>query len=505
MGIRYMNSLEDLYKQLNQIKNNCDNLIKNAEEEVKKENLNSKKRIENTKKDTKILFDEYNFDLDKILSKSQTKSLSKNLFETKYNILEELDSYNIEKSNVEKKYDIEILDLENNYADKYNKLSLKYQEYLIQKKSLEDLKNQDENNIIEKYNDEKNKLDPLGDFNSIENDINNEIINIDETVSKMDKENNNKKLKLNKEFKTNIDYYNKQIIILQNEKNEKNYIISKKYEDDLNKIDNNYNLKKETTQEYINELKNNIYEIKKKYIQKLEEKNKTDIDNEKNRINQIIKNLTDDKVKLENEYNNEIEKIKKTINNLESKNNEKNKYMKEIKNKIRIEEEKFKKKKNIFLDNINELKIILDVKRKEIKNINKFFKDEIEQNTKIEYNQKINKIKDKYNILRNTFVSNDKVSEEDYNKYNNKILDLKLNNEELILKINKIENNITSEEKLLNDELNRKKIIINKINQKSKENQINNKIQNINNEFQKFNEIYIIELEKTKKEQDILN
>lgn len=44
----------------------------------------------------------------------------------------------------------------------------------------------------------------------------------------MDKENNNKKLKLNKEFKTNIDYYNKQIIILQNEKNEKNYIISKK-------------------------------------------------------------------------------------------------------------------------------------------------------------------------------------------------------------------------------------------------------------------------------------
>merc|ERR1712162_69437 len=152
------------------------------------------------------------------------------------------------------------------------------------------------------------------------------------------------------EFKTNIDYYNKQIIILQNEKN---YIISKKYEDDLNKIDNNYNLKKETTQEYINELKNNIYEIKKKYIQKLEEKNKTDIDNEKNRINQIIKNLTDDKVKLENEYNNEIEKIKKTINNLESKNNEKNKYMKEIKNKIRIEEEKFKKKKNIFLDNIN--------------------------------------------------------------------------------------------------------------------------------------------------------
>merc|ERR1711903_41241 len=328
MGIRYMNSLEDLYKQLNQIKNNCDNLIKNAEEEVKKENLNSKKRIENTKKDTKILFDEYNFDLDKILSKSQTKSLSKNLFETKYNILEELDSYNIEKSNVEKKYDIEILDLENNYADKYNKLSLKYQEYLIQKKSLEDLKNQDENNIIEKYNDEKNKLDPLGDFNSIENDINNEIINIDETVSKMDKENNNKKLKLNKEFKTNIDYYNKQIIILQNEKNEKNYIISKKYEDDLNKIDKNYN-----------------YEIKKKYIQKLEEKNKTDIDNEKNRINQIIKNLTDDKVKLENEYNNEIEKIKKTINNLESKNNEKNKYMKEIKNKIRIEEEKFKKKK----------------------------------------------------------------------------------------------------------------------------------------------------------------
>merc|ERR1711903_44563 len=291
MGIRYMNSLEDLYKQLNQIKNNCDNLIKNAEEEVKKENLNSKKRIENTKKDTKILFDEYNFDLDKILSKSQTKSLSKNLFETKYNILEELDSYNIEKSNVEKKYDIEILDLENNYADKYNKLSLKYQEYLIQKKSLEDLKNQDENNIIEKYNDEKNKLDPLGDFNSIENDINNEIINIDETVSKMDKENNNKKLKLNKEFK------------------------------------------------------NNIYEIKKKYIQKLEEKNKTDIDNEKNRINQIIKNLTDDKVKLENEYNNEIEKIKKTINNLESKNNEKNKYMKEIKNKIRIEEEKKKKKK----------------------------------------------------------------------------------------------------------------------------------------------------------------
>merc|ERR1711903_421327 len=465
MGIRYMNSLEDLYKQLNQIKNNCDNLIKNAEEEVKKENLNSKKRIENTKKDTKILFDEYNFDLDKILSKSQTKSLSKNLFETKYNILEELDSYNIEK-----------------------------------------------------YNDEKNKLDPLGDFNSIENDINNEIINIDETVSKMDKENNNKKLKLNKEFKTNIDYYNKQIIILQNEKNEKNYIISKKYEDDLNKIDNNYNLKKETTQEYINELKNNIYEIKKKYIQKLEEKNKTDIDNEKNRINQIIKNLTDDKVKLENEYNNEIEKIKKTINNLESKNNEKNKYMKEIKNKIRIEEEKFKKKKKVFLDNINELKIILDVKRKEIKNINKFFKDEIEQNTKIEYNQKINKIKDKYNILRNTFVSNDKVSEEDYNKYNNKILDLKLNNEELILKINKIENNITSEEKLLNDELNRKKIIINKINQKSKENQINkktflndkkiiydNKIQNINNEFQKFNGIYIIELEKTKKEQDILN
>merc|ERR1711903_166489 len=365
MGIRYMNSLEDLYKQLNQIKNNCDNLIKNAEEEVKKENLNSKKRIENTKKDTKILFDEYNFDLDKILSKSQTKSLSKNLFETKYNILEELDSYNIEKSNVEKKYDIEILDLENNYAD--------------------------ENNIIEKYNDEKNKLDPLGDFNSIENDINNEIINIDETVSKMDKENNNKKLKLNKEFKTNIDYYNKQIIILQNEKNEKNYITSKKYEDDLNKIDNNYNLKKETTQEYINELKNNIYEIKKKYIQKLEEKNKTDIDNEKNRINQIIKNLADDKVKLENEYNNEIEKIKKTINNLESKNNEKNKYMKEIKNKIRIEEEKFKKKKKVFLDNINELKIILDVKRKEIKNINKFFKDEIEQNTKIEYNQKINK------------------------------------------------------------------------------------------------------------------
>merc|ERR1711903_349740 len=449
MGIRYMNSLEDLYKQLNQIKNNCDNLIKNAEEEVKKENLNSKKRIENTKKDTKILFDEYNFDLDKILSKSQTKSLSKNLFETKYNILEELDSYNIEKSNVEKKYDIEILDLENNYAD--------------------------ENNIIEKYNDEKNKLDPLGDFNSIENDINNEIINIDETVSKMDKENNNKKLKLNKEFKTNIDYYNKQIIILQNEKNEKNYIISKKYEDDLNKIDNNYNLKKETTQEYINELKNNIYEIKKKYIQKREEKNKTDIDNEKNRINQIIKNLTDDKVKLENEYNNEIEKIKKTINNLESKNNEKNKYMKEIKNKIRIEVEKFK-------------------------------------------NKKINKIKDKYNILRNTFVSNDKVSEENYNKYNNKILDLKLNNEELILKINKIENNITSEEKLLNDELNRKKIIINKINQKSKENQINkktflndkkiiydNKIQNINNEFQKFNGIYIIELEKTKKEQDILN
>ena len=258
--------------------------------------------------------------------------------------------------------------------------------------------------------------------------------------------------KINEEMKRINEEAEKKINLIEKEQNEKLNLIEKEKDDkiaelqdildELNLSNDDYikktekeillrNQKIENSQKFINDTKNSINIIKshqEKYLQEMEE----EFENEKNEINEKIKNLTKDVEMTEIEINkieeqNEI--MKGNIEELKGNAEEIDLNIEKTKGEYDEEINKIKKDLNDIINNIN------------IKNAN-YDKEILLKTQKLDFlNNKLNEIKnetDKYKLLFEEKIENtkNKITEE----YNDKILNLKQEKENMETQLNEIEN-----------------------------------------------------------------